>query len=145
MAREVSTNIEINASVSAVWGQLVNFAAYSDWNPFIQLVNGDLAQGGRLSVLVCPPNSRGMRFNPVVRELEEYKKIVWLGRLLFPGVFDGEHSFELIPLSENKTRFVHKEKFSGVLVPMFWSSLDRDTRQGFVNMNKALKARCEGE
>lgn len=145
MAREISTNIEINASADAVWRKLINFAAYPDWNPFIQSIEGDLAVDGRLSVLVCPPNNKSMRFKPVVRELEENKKFVWLGHFMFPGVFDGEHSFELIPLSEDKTRFVHKEKFSGFLVPMFWAQLDKDTRQGFVDMNNALKTRCEGE
>jgi len=145
MAREVSTDIEINASAYKVWGELINFAAYADWNPFIQTIDGNLAHGGRLSVFVCPPNTKGMRFKPVVRELEENRKLVWLGHFMFPGVFDGEHSFELIPISENKTRFVHKEKFSGFLVPIFWSNLGNDTHQGFVNMNRALKDRCEGE
>lgn len=145
MAREVSTDIEINAPAATVWRELVNFAAYPAWNPFIQSIEGNLAQGGRLSLLVCPPNNKGMRFKPTVRTLEENKKIVWLGHFLFPGVFDGEHSFELMPLSENKTRFVHTEKFSGALMPIFWSMLDMDTRQGFVNMNNALKARCEGK
>ena len=145
MSKEISTEIEINASADAVWRELVNFVAYPAWNPFIQFIDGNLSQGGRLSILICPPNNKGMRFNPAIRELEENKKIVWLGRVLFPGLFDGEHSFELMPLNENKTRFVHKEKFSGILVPLFWAKLDKDTRQGFVNMNKALKARCEGE
>lgn len=143
MSREVSTEIEINAPADAVWRELINFAAYPAWNPFIQFIDGDLSKGGRLSILVCPPNSKGMRFKPVVRELEENKKIVWLGSFLFPGVFDGEHSFELMPINENKTRFIHNEKFSGLLTPLFWSKLDKDTRQGFVNMNQALKARCE--
>lgn len=143
MAREVSTDIEINAPAAKVWRELVNFAAYPDWNPFIPSIDGDLAQGNRLSVLVRPPNNNAMRFKPKVRVLQENRKIVWIGHFLFPGMFDGEHSFELTALSENKTRFVHKEKFSGALVPMFWSMLDKDTRQGFVNMNRALKARCE--
>lgn len=144
MTREISTDIEISAPADAVWRELINFAAYPAWNPFIQSITGDLTQGGSLSVLVCPPNNKSMRFTPVIRELEETKKLVWLGRFLFPGVFDGEHSFELTPLSEHKTRFVHKEKFSGALVPIFWpKKLNKDTRQGFVDMNKALKTRCE--
>jgi hypothetical protein len=61
-----------------------------------------------------------------------------------PGIFDGEHSFELLAQGQGQTRFIHKEIFSGILVPMFWSTLDRDTRAGFNNMNQALKARCEG-
>jgi hypothetical protein len=144
MSKEVMTDIEIDVPAHTIWRELTNFTAYPSWNPFIQFIDGNLTQGGRRSVLVCPPNNKGMRFKPVVRELKENKKIVWLGRLMFPGVFDGEHSFELISLAKNKTRFIQKEKFSGALVPMFWAKLENDIRQGFINMNKALKARCEG-
>ncbi|MGR9052988.1 MAG: SRPBCC family protein [Gammaproteobacteria bacterium] len=143
MSKEIKTEIEISAPADTIWRELINFDAYPTWNPFIQYITGNLSQGGHLSVLVCPPNNKDMRFNPVVRELVENKKLVWLGRLLFPGVFDGEHCFELTPLSKNTTRFVHKEKFSGALVPLFWSSMEQDTRQGFISMNQALKARCE--
>lgn len=145
MTREIVTDIEINVPVEVVWKELIDFSSYPSWNPFIQFIKGELAHDARLSVLVCPPNNKSIRFSPVVHVLEENKKIVWLGRLLLPGIFDGEHSFELIPLSENKTRFVHKEKFSGVLIPMLWPKLGKNTRQGFVNMNKALKSRCEIE
>ncbi|NMM26997.1 MAG: SRPBCC domain-containing protein [Glaciimonas sp.] len=144
MAREISTEIEINASPAAVWRELTNFSAYPSWNPFIQSIDGPLHEGSRLTVLICPPNNKEMRFKPVIRTVEEAKEIVWKGKFLIPGLFDGEHGFELIPLSTDRTRFVQKEKFSGVLVPLFWSMLDRDTRQGFIDMNKALKARCEG-
>ena len=144
MPKDISTAIEINAPADKVWRELINFAAYPDWNPFIQAIDGQLALGSRLSVLICPPNNKNMRFRPVIRELEEHKKLVWLGSVLFPGVFDGEHHFELTALNENKTHFVQKEKLSGVLLPLFWSKLDKDTRQGFINMNQALKALCEG-
>lgn len=140
---EISTVIDINAPVEVVWRELVNFAAYPAWNPFIRSIEGELALGGRLSIWVCPPNNKGMRFKPLVRELEEHHKLVWLGSLLFPGLFDGEHCFKLAALDGEHTRLVHKEKFSGILVPLFWPKLDKDTRQGFADMNQALKARCE--
>lgn len=145
MAKEVATHIEINASVGAVWNELINFNAYPSWNPFIQYINGNLTPGSRLSVSIHPPNKKAMRFNPIVQVLEEKKKFVWLGHLIITGIFDGEHSFELIPISENQTHFIHKEKFSGLLVPLVTSMLDKETRQGFINMNTALKARCEAK
>ena len=65
--------------------------------------------------------------------------------LLVPGLFDGEHIFSIEPLDENRVRFVQREKFSGLLVPLFARSLERDTKRGFDEMNKALKARVEQE
>ena len=143
MARVVCTEVDIDASPSAVWQELVNFSAYPDWNPFVRHISGDFTHGGRLAVTVAPPNNKEMRFKPLVLELEKERKFVWLGRFLMPGIFDGEHSFELLPLAGGKTRFVHQETFSGALVGMFWSRLDTDTRAGFNSMNLALKARCE--
>ena len=66
----------------------------------------------------------------------------WLGRLLLPGVFDGEHIFSIEPSSEGGSRFVQRERFSGVLVPLVGGML-RKTEQGFMAMNEALKQRAE--
>ncbi|WP_018277000.1 SRPBCC domain-containing protein [Teredinibacter turnerae] len=145
MAKEVASEIDIEASAESVWQELINFSAYPSWNPFVKSIEGTPGKGNKLSILVCPPNNKGMRFKPVVREYEENRKLAWLGHVLFPGIFDGAHSFELVPLGENKTRFVQRETFSGVLLPMFWSKLSTDTHQGFVQMNQALKSRCESK
>ena len=67
----------------------------------------------------------------------------WLGRLLVPGLFDGEHSFTIRPLAEDRVRFVQREEFKGLLVPLFARSLDANTRRGFEQMNAALKERAE--
>lgn len=60
-----------------------------------------------------------------------------------PALFDGEHRFALQPIANGKVRFRQSELFSGILVPMFRASLDRDTKRGFEEMNQALKVRAE--
>jgi hypothetical protein len=60
-----------------------------------------------------------------------------------PGLFDGEHSFTIQPLGENRVRFVQREAFKGLLVPLFGRSLDSNTQRGFEEMNRALKERAE--
>src|ERR687898_2006844 len=67
----------------------------------------------------------------------------WLGHLFVPGLFDGEHSLSIQPLEENRVRFVQREAFKGLLVPLFARSLDNNTRRGFEEMNRALKERAE--
>ena len=59
------------------------------------------------------------------------------------GIFDGEYIFEIHPMGEGRVRFVQRERFGGMLVPMFWKTMDTDTREGFEQMNKALKERAE--
>ncbi|HLE55364.1 MAG TPA: SRPBCC domain-containing protein [Thermoplasmata archaeon] len=60
-----------------------------------------------------------------------------------PGLFDGEHIFEIEPAGAGRTRFVQREVFRGLLVPVLARSLDRDTKRGFEEMNRALKMRAE--
>jgi hypothetical protein len=88
-----------------------------------------------------------MMFRPVVLVAEAERELRWLGRFLFAGVFagvfDGEHRFQIEPLSDRRVRFVQSEAFFGLLVPFFWRSLDTQTRKGFEEMNQALKLRAE--
>ena len=75
---------------------------------------------------------------------EPDRELRWLGRLFVPGIFDGEHFFELAPLEEGRsTRFTQGERFKGILVPFLRRSLDNGTRKGFEAMNQALKDRVE--
>ena len=41
-----SVTVDINAPVSKVWEVLVDFEAYSEWNPFTVQVDADLSQLG---------------------------------------------------------------------------------------------------
>jgi hypothetical protein len=84
-----------------------------------------------------------MTFKPKVLNAEPNRELRWLGHLLFPGLFDGEHSFTIQPLGESRVRFVQREEFKGLLVPLLARSLDNGTRRGFEEMNRALKERAE--
>jgi hypothetical protein len=68
------------------------------------------------------------------------RRLSWRGSLPIPGLFTGEHSFELRDDGDGSHFY---ETFSGLLVPFVGGVLDA-TEQGFRNMNDALKARAEG-
>jgi hypothetical protein len=141
--KELHTEIEIEASAERVWGLLTDFASYPQWNPFIRSISGQPAPGERLEVRIEPPGGRGMTFKPKVLNAEPNRELRWLGHLLVPGVFDGEHSLAIQPLGEARIRFVQREAFRGLLVPLFARSLDNNTQRGFEEMNRALKERAE--
>ena len=141
--KELRTEIEIDAPAERVWHLLTDFASYPSWNPFIRSIGGRPIPGERLEVHLEPPGGRGMTFKPEVLEAEPERALRWLGRLLVPGLFDGEHSFTIRPLAEDRVRFVQREEFKGLLVPLFARSLDANTRRGFEQMNVALKERAE--
>ncbi len=141
---QLHTEIEINASAERVWAVLSDFASYPRWNPFIRSVVGVPEQGARLKIEVQPSGGKSMRFKPEVITAQAGRELRWLGRFVLPGLLDGEHRFVIEPLGEDKVRFEHSERFSGILVGLLRASLDRDTKRGFQEMNQALKARAEG-
>ena len=141
--KTLRAQIDIDASAERVWNTLTNIADYSTWNQFIPRLAGTLAPGERLEVRIEPPGGAAMTFRPTVLAVEPGRELRWVGHLLLPGLFDGEHQFEIHPLGAGRVRLVQQERFTGVLVPLFARNLDAHTLPGFNSMNAALKARAE--
>ncbi len=140
--KEIITEITIDANISTVWNVLMDFENHPKWNPFIKSISGEKIVGKKLEVFIKPPDGNGMTFKPVILKLDVNKEFRWKGKLGIPGLFDGEHFFILEPIEGNKTKFVHGEKFSGLLIPLLGKIFDK-TVIGFDQMNKALKSKCE--
>jgi hypothetical protein len=143
MPKQLRTQIDIHATPERVWQILTDFAAYPQWNPFMTEASGTARQGERLAIRMQPEGGRAITFRPTVREAIPGRRLPWLGHLLVPGIFDGEHSFTLEPLADGGARLVQQEDFRGVLVPLLAKSLDRRTLPAFERMNQALKERAE--
>lgn len=140
--RRIETSIEINASTARTWAVLTDFTRMPSWNPFIKSISGKLAEGAKLSVSIAPPGTSAMRFKPTVLAVNLERELRWLGHLLIPGIFDGEHYFLLESIGQNRTRLTQGEKFSGLLVGFLGSALSA-TKAGFESMNTALKKEAE--
>ncbi|AWV98531.1 SRPBCC domain-containing protein [Arcticibacterium luteifluviistationis] len=143
MAFEIKTEITINVSPEKVWGILTNFEAYPNWNPFIKSITGQVAVGQKITARIAPPDASEMTFKPTVLTFVENKELIWLGHLLFSGIFDGTHKFELIDNGNGTTTFIQSEIFKGILVPIFKSQLNKNTKNGFIAMNDKLKQLAE--
>jgi hypothetical protein len=139
MTKEIKTEIIINAVPQKVWVVLVDFDNYPKWNPFIKMLKGDVKAGNQITVQIAPPEASGMTFKPKVLAFDRNKEFRWIGHLLFPGIFDGEHKFELIDNGNGTTTFIQSEKFKGILVPFLKKQLDNNTKRGFVLMNEKIK------
>ena len=142
MSRTLHTDIEIQATADQVWEVLTDFAAYRDWNPFIVEASGTPRPGQRLELHMRLPG-RAQTFRPEVLEADRGRKLRWLGRLLVPGLFDGEHSFAIEPVGPDRVRLTQHEEFRGLLAPLLLARIGEPTLAGFQQMNEALKARAE--
>lgn len=143
---ELYTEIVIDAPAKTVWRILMDFEKYPDWNPFIRRVEGEASVGSPLKIFIQPSGASGMTMKPNVVEHVPNEKFSWLGNLFVKGLFDGRHEFIIEPLIEGakeKVKFIQREIFSGILVPVIWALIKKDTRRGFEEMNSALKAEAE--
>lgn len=142
MSATVSTAIDIDAGPQAVWDVLTDFAAYGDWNPFMDRIEGVPEVGTRLVVHLAGNGGRGTTFRPTVLAATPGRELRWLGRLGPGGLFDGEHSFVLTPHADGRTRLDHGERFTGILVPLLRGATGKSST-GFEAVNRALKQRVE--
>jgi hypothetical protein len=139
----ITTSIIINATAEKVWRILTDFENYPQWNPFITSIAGEIKVGNSLQVTIAPPNGNTMKFKPTLLVANEQKVLKWEGKLLFKGLFDGEHQFEIIDNKNGTVTFVQSENFTGVFVPLFTKTININTKNGFVLMNEKLKERAE--
>ena len=140
--RQLRTEIEINASPERVWDMLMDFESYPDWNPFIQRAFGKPAVGERLEIYIKPPGGIGMTIRPTVKASDPGKECRWKGKLGISGLFDREHVFELRSTGGG-CNLIQREEFTGILVRPMLALVGNNTRQGFADMNAALKLRAE--
>ena len=141
--KEVFSEIEVQAPAERVWQVLIDFASYPEWNSFIRRIGGQPKQGTRLKVYIEPPGAKGRTFRPKVLKADPNHELRWLGRLLVPGLFNGDHIFTIENIGRDRVRFVQREIFSGLLVSHFAHESDTKIRLGFEQMNQALKLRVE--
>jgi hypothetical protein len=143
MAKQLNAEIEIQASPDRVWEVLTDFDAYHQWNPFIVQATGQAVPGSRLELKMRPSCGRTTTIRPEVLEADPGRKLRWLGRVLVPGLFDGEHRFTIQPTGPGRVRLTQHEKFRGLLAAPVLALIAKPTLEGFHQMNQALKSRIE--
>jgi len=142
-AKEIKTEILINARPEKVWAVFADFNNYPNWNPFIKLLSGEVKVGNKINVTIQPHDAKPMSFKPKILVFETNKEMRWIGRLFFAGLFDGKHQFELIDNGNGTTTFKQSEVFKGILMPFFTKKKMENTRKGYEAMNQKLKELAE--
>jgi hypothetical protein len=141
LTHQIETSVAIAAPPAQVWAVLSDGASYPDWNPVMRRLDGLLAVGQRLT-LQSRMGARTFTFRPTVLEATPERCLRWLGHLIVPGLFDGEHQFVLTPTAGG-TLLQHSEHFRGLLVPLLRSRLETGVRDDFGAINAALRVRAE--
>ena len=141
--REIRTEIEIAAPPTKVWSILTDFDNWKNWNSIVNQVSGVASLGSELSVTMRGDDGKdGPKYMPIVTNFEEPKFFRWRGKMMAEFLFTNDKVFELEETSSG-TRLIHKEFFSGMMVPMMWGQFDKGVPPMLNSMNAALKKLAE--
>jgi hypothetical protein len=141
--KEVHSEIEINSFPENIWRILIDFAAYDQWNPFINKIIGVPKEGSKIEIYIESRSGKNRKYSPRITKVEEGRELRWFGKSSLPGFLNAEHIFTIEELQPVRVRFIQREVFSGLLTRIFGKGVDTDIRQGFQDMNNALKKRAE--
>ena len=141
--KEVRSEIEINSYPESVWNILIDFATYEQWNPFINKIVGAPTEGSKIDIYIETPSGKNRKYSPRITRVEEGRELRWFGKSSLPGFLNAEHIFTIEELQPERVRFIQREVFNGLLTRVFGKGVDTDIKQGFEDMNDALKKRAE--
>jgi hypothetical protein len=141
--KEVRSEIEINSYPESVWRILIDFGAYDQWNPFINKIIGAPTEGSKIDIYIETPSGKNRKYSPRITKVQEGRELRWFGKSSLPGFLNAEHIFIIEELQPERVRFIQRELFDGLLTRVFGKGVDTDIRQGFQDMNDALKKRAE--
>jgi hypothetical protein len=141
--KEVRSEIEINSYPESVWKILTDFVTYDQWNPFINKIIGLPREGDKIDIYIETPSGKKRKYSPKVTKVEEGRELRWFGKSSLPGFLNAEHIFIIEELQPQRVRFIQREVFDGLLAGFFGKGMDSDVKQGFDDMNYALKKHAE--
>ncbi|MFT4713209.1 MAG: hypothetical protein ACJAVI_004288 [Candidatus Azotimanducaceae bacterium] len=142
--REIKTEIEISAPASEVWAILTNIDDWENWSPIINQSSGEASLGSALSITMMSEEEGkdGPKYSPLITNLDDSKLFRWRAIMMAGFVMTNDKVFQLEETSTG-TRLIHKELFSGMVVPLFWSNVEKNVPAMLNSMNEALKVKAE--
>jgi hypothetical protein len=136
-AYEASSTIA--ADPQAIWAILTDAAGYPLWDSGVERVDGRIAPGETIKVLVKV--NPGRAFPVKVTEFTPGQRMVWSGGMPL-GLFKGVRTYTLAPSGSGMTKFTMREEYTGPLTPMIWKSIP-DLGPSFTQFANGLKRRAE--
>ncbi|MCS6971921.1 MAG: SRPBCC domain-containing protein [Leptospiraceae bacterium] len=145
---QIHTEIEIRATADTVWNVLIDFPRYPEWNPLIPRIEGMAYPGEKISLWLRLAEGLEFPIPPceVLQANSTQRELRWRGPALplLDQILCGEHYFMVQSAGEKISRFVHGENFTGMLADLLLPPLQQRLTDLYSEMNRALRARCEG-
>ena len=137
--------IDINAPQSLVWEALMRKDQWRYWNTFFYDCEPgiQIARGNELFLAMQRlEGDEETEIQPLITTLRPPSLMKWTASI--PGL-KTEHTFELQERMPGRTRYLHRETFSGILSKVFLPFIRQDERQGLRRMAHQLKMHVEND
>ena len=130
----------INADQQTIWELLTDAPAYSDWNPAVLGIDGNISLGEKLKLTsIVNPDPQ---FKMTVSEFEAPTRMVWSDGMPF-GLFKGVRTFLVTEQRDGTCGFATEEVYSGLIEPIISRSIP-DMTDSFEQFANGLKETAEG-
>ena len=140
---EIRTEIDIAASPEKVWEIITDIDAWQQWNPIINASRGVAAKGYTLSItMVGKDGADGPKYYPTITQFDKPRYFHWQAEMITAAIMRNDKVFEL-EKTPSGTRLIHKELFTGMMVPIFGNTFDKNVPPMLNSMNLALKELAE--
>ena len=140
---EFRTTFPIAASAATVWGNLVDFERWSEWNPSVPSISGDARLGSTLTLTLAMPRRPSAKAKATITELVPERRFCWHGTVGGDRIFAGTREFEIDPQPDGTVLVTHVEDVTGLLYPVFRAVMGSAIQEHNDNLNVALKERAE--
>ena len=137
------TTFPVAASATTVWGILVDFERWSEWNPSVPSISGDARVGSTLSLTLAMPHRPSAKVKATITELDPERRFSWHGNVGGDRFVAGTREFEIDPQPDGTVQVTHVETVTGLLFPVFRAIMGSAIQEHHDNLNTALKSRAE--
>jgi hypothetical protein len=119
---------------------LTDFDRFDEWNPVIRKV----ARNPHKTVVISVAAPSGLLdWNVEVIRVDSGREFAWRFSESAAVLYRGEDTFRTEAIDAHPTRYIDRETFNGILVPLRKRRLGTKTKAGMVAMGAALKHRVE--
>lgn len=132
----------IRAPLEHVWRVLVDFEAYSEWNPFTPGVSTDRVVGGPVTLRVAL-GGMNLTMHERLTRWDEGRAVAWGLRWGKGRILDCDRVQALERVDERTTRYRCHEAFDGLLAPLVHLLYRGPMQTGFDAAADALTRRAE--
>ena len=138
------TTFPVAASAEKVWEVISDFVSWSEWNPSVPSIKGDLKVGSTCAVKLVMPRRPSVKVKVTLTDVDPGRRFAWHGNIAHDRFFAGDRSLDIEPQADGTVLATHTEEITGAFFPVFKTLMGRAAIQAHHDrLNAGLRQRAE--